>query len=130
MGIDFEFDIEIRFGVGVFVCGEEIVLMILIEGYRGELWLRLLFLVVKGLWGKFILFNNVEIYVNILVIILKGLEWFVLIGIEKSKGIKVFVFVGKVNNIGFIEVLMGIIVREIVEDIGGGIFGGKKFKVV
>jgi len=130
LGTDFEFDIEIRLGAGAFVCGEETALMTSIEGHRGEPRPRTPFTAVKGLWGKPTLLNNVETYANIPVIILKGPEWFASIGTEKSKGTKVFALVGKVNNTGLIEVPMGTTVREIVEDIGGGIPGGKKFKAV
>ncbi|ADL42551.1 NADH dehydrogenase (quinone) [Caldicellulosiruptor obsidiansis OB47] len=130
LGTDFEFDIEIRLGAGAFVCGEETALMTSIEGHRGEPRPRPPFPAVKGLWGKPTLLNNVETYANIPVIILKGPEWFASIGTEKSKGTKVFALVGKVNNTGLIEVPMGTTVREIVEDIGGGIPGGKKFKAV
>lgn len=130
LGTDFEFDIEIRLGAGAFVCGEETALMTSIEGHRGEPRPRPPFPAIKGLWGKPTLLNNVETYANIPVIILKGPEWFASIGTEKSKGTKVFALVGKVNNTGLIEVPMGTTVREIVEDIGGGIPGGKKFKAV
>lgn len=130
LGTNFEFDIEIRLGAGAFVCGEETALMTSIEGHRGEPRPRPPFPAVKGLWGKPTLLNNVETYANIPVIILKGPEWFASIGTEKSKGTKVFALVGKVNNTGLIEVPMGTTVREIVEDIGGGIPGGKKFKAV
>lgn len=130
LGTGFEFDIEIRLGAGAFVCGEETALMTSIEGHRGEPRPRPPFPAVKGLWGKPTLLNNVETYANIPVIILKGPEWFASIGTEKSKGTKVFALVGKVNNTGLIEVPMGTTVREIVEDIGGGIPGGKKFKAV
>ncbi len=130
LGTDFEFDIEIRLGAGAFVCGEETALMTSIEGHRGEPRPRPPFPAVKGLWGKPTLLNNVETYANIPVIILKGPEWFASIGTEKSKGTKVFALVGKVNNTGLIEVPMGTTVREIVEDIGGGIPGSKKFKAV
>ncbi|ABP67448.1 NADH dehydrogenase (quinone) [Caldicellulosiruptor saccharolyticus DSM 8903] len=130
LGTDFEFDIEIRLGAGAFVCGEETALMTSIEGHRGEPRPRPPFPAVKGLWSKPTLLNNVETYANIPVIILKGPEWFASIGTEKSKGTKVFALVGKVNNTGLIEVPMGTTVREIVEDIGGGIPGGKKFKAV
>lgn len=129
-GTDFEFDIEIRLGAGAFVCGEETALMTSIEGHRGEPRPRPPFPAIKGLWGKPTLLNNVETYANIPVIILKGPEWFASIGTEKSKGTKVFALVGKVNNTGLVEVPMGTTVREIVEDIGGGIPGGKKFKAV
>jgi len=101
-----------------------------IEGHRGEPRPRPPFPAIKGLWAKPTLLNNVETYANIPVIILKGPEWFASIGTEKSKGTKVFALVGKVNNTGLIEVPMGTTVREIVEDIGGGIPNGKKFKAV
>ncbi|MEZ0536107.1 NADH-quinone oxidoreductase subunit NuoF [Caldicellulosiruptoraceae bacterium PP1] len=129
-GTDFEFDLEIRLGAGAFVCGEETALMTSIEGHRGEPRPRPPFPAIKGLWQKPTLLNNVETYANVPVIILKGPEWFASIGTEKSKGTKVFALVGKVNNTGLIEVPMGTTVREIVDDIGGGIPGGKKFKAV
>ena len=124
----FDFDIEIRLGAGAFVCGEETALMTSIEGHRGEPRPRPPFPAVKGLFGKPTILNNVETYANIPRIILKGADWFSKIGTEKSKGTKVFALGGKINNTGLVEVPMGTTLREIVEDIGGGIPNGKKFK--
>ncbi len=127
-GTDFEFDLEIRLGAGAFVCGEETALMTSIEGYRGEPRPRPPFPAVKGLWQKPTLLNNVETYANIPAIILKGSEWFTSIGTEKSKGTKVFALGGKIKNTGLVEIPMGTTLREIVEEIGGGVPDGKKFK--
>jgi NADH:ubiquinone oxidoreductase subunit F (NADH-binding)/(2Fe-2S) ferredoxin len=128
LGTGFDFDIELRLGAGAFVCGEETALLASIEGKRGMPKPRPPFPAVKGLWEKPTVINNVETYANIAVIILKGGDWFASIGTEKSKGTKVFALTGKVVNSGLIEVPMGITLREIVFDIGGGIKGGKKFK--
>ena len=128
LGTGFDFDIELRLGAGAFVCGEETALLASIEGKRGMPKPRPPFPAVKGLWDKPTVINNVETYANIAVIILKGGDWFASIGTEKSKGTKVFALTGKVVNSGLIEVPMGITLREIVFDIGGGIKGGKKFK--
>ncbi|MBE7039202.1 MAG: NADH-quinone oxidoreductase subunit NuoF [Ruminococcaceae bacterium] len=125
---DFCFDLEIRLGAGAFVCGEETALITSIEGHRGEPRPRPPFPAVKGLWERPTLLNNVETYANIPVIINKGADWFAGIGTEKSKGTKVFALGGKINNTGLVEVPMGTTLREIVEEIGGGIPGGKKFK--
>ncbi|MBQ4518370.1 MAG: NADH-quinone oxidoreductase subunit NuoF [Clostridia bacterium] len=127
-GTDFSFDLDIRLGAGAFVCGEETALMTSIEGMRGEPRPRPPFPAVKGLWEKPTLLNNVETYANIPQIILNGAEWFQGIGTEKSKGTKVFALGGKINNTGLVEVPMGTTLREIVEEIGGGIPNGKKFK--
>ncbi|MDK2800966.1 MAG: NADP-reducing hydrogenase subunit HndC [Clostridiales bacterium] len=127
-GTDFNFDLEIRLGAGAFVCGEETALMTSVEGHRGEPRPRPPFPAVKGLWGKPTLLNNVETYANIPMIILKGAEWFASIGTEKSKGTKVFALGGKIQNTGLVEIPMGTTLREIVEEIGGGIPNGKKFK--
>ena len=127
-GTDFNFDLEIRLGAGAFVCGEETALMTSIEGMRGVPRPRPPFPAVKGLWEKPTLLNNVETYANIPQIILNGAEWFTSIGTEKSKGTKVFALGGKINNTGLVEVPMGTTLREIVEEIGGGIPNGKKFK--
>lgn len=127
-GTDFNFDLEIRLGAGAFVCGEETALMTSIEGKRGEPRPRPPFPAVKGLWEKPTLLNNVETYANIPQIILNGAEWFSSIGTEKSKGTKVFALGGKINNTGLVEVPMGTTLREIIEEIGGGIPKGKKFK--
>ena len=127
-GTDFSFDLGIRLGAGAFVCGEETALMTSIEGMRGEPRPRPPFPAVKGLWEKPTLLNNVETYANIPQIILNGAEWFTSIGTEKSAGTKVFALGGKINNTGLVEVPMGTTLREIVEEIGGGIPNGKKFK--
>ena len=124
----FDFDLEIRLGAGAFVCGEETALMTSIEGHRGEPRNRPPFPAVKGLWEKPTILNNVETYANICQIILNGPEWFASMGTEKSKGTKVFALGGKINNTGLVEIPMGTTLREIVEDIGGGIPNGKKFK--
>ena len=127
-GTGFDFDIDLRLGAGAFVCGEETALMTSIEGHRGEPRSRPPFPAVKGLFGKPTILNNVETYANIPQIILNGVEWFRSIGTEKSKGTKVFALGGKINNTGLVEVPMGTTLREIVEEIGGGIPNGKKFK--
>ena len=124
----FDFDLEIRLGAGAFVCGEETALITSIEGHRGEPRPRPPFPAVAGLWQKPTLLNNVETYANITQIILNGADWFKGIGTEKSKGTKVFALGGKIKNTGLVEVPMGTTLREIVEEIGGGIPGGKKFK--
>ena len=124
----FNFNLEIRLGAGAFVCGEETALMTSIEGHRGEPRPRPPFPAVKGLFGKPTVLNNVETYANIPQIILKGADWFASMGTEKSKGTKVFALGGKINNTGLVEVPMGTTLREIVEEIGGGIPKGKKFK--
>ncbi len=127
-GTGFNFDLDIKLGAGAFVCGEETALLTSIEGKRGEPRPRPPFPAVKGLWGKPTLLNNVETYANIPQIILKGVDWFTSMGTEKSKGTKVFALGGKINNTGLVEVPMGTTLREIVEEIGGGIPNGKKFK--
>ncbi len=127
-GTDFSFDLEIRLGAGAFVCGEETALMTSIEGNRGEPRPRPPFPAVKGLFGRPTVLNNVETYANIPRIILLGAEWFNKIGTEKSKGTKVFALGGKITNTGLVEVPMGTTLREIIEEIGGGIPGGKQFK--
>ena len=127
-GSGFNFDIDIRLGAGAFVCGEETALMTSIEGNRGEPRPRPPFPAVKGLFGKPTVLNNVETYANIPQIILKGAEWFSSIGTATSKGTKVFALGGKITNVGLVEVPMGTTLREIVEEIGGGIPNGKKFK--
>ncbi|MDD3429430.1 MAG: NADH-quinone oxidoreductase subunit NuoF [Oscillospiraceae bacterium] len=124
----FDFDLEIKLGAGAFVCGEETALMTSIEGNRGEPRPRPPFPAVKGLFAKPTILNNVETYANIPQIILKGSEWFSSMGTEKSKGTKVFALGGKIKNTGLVEIPMGTTLREIVEEIGGGIPGGKKFK--
>jgi len=130
LGAGFDFDIEIRYGAGAFVCGEETALIHSMEGLRGEPGVKPPFPAQSGYKGKPTNVNNVETYANIPVIFLKGPEWFNKIGSEKSKGTKVFALAGKVNNVGLIEVPMGTTLREVVFDIGGGIKGGKKFKSV
>lgn len=127
-GSDFEFDMEIRLGAGAFVCGEETALMTSIEGNRGEPRPRPPFPAQKGLFGKPTVLNNVETYANIPQIILNGAEWFSSMGTEKSKGTKVFALGGNINNTGLVEVPMGTTLREVVDEIGGGIPKGKKFK--
>ena len=128
LGTDFNFDIEIRLGAGAFVCGEETALMTSIEGNRGEPRPRPPFPAVKGLFGKPTILNNVETYANIPWILNSGYEKFASIGTEKSKGTKVFALGGKINNTGLVEVPMGITLREVIEEIGGGVPNGKKFK--
>ncbi len=127
-GTDFCFDMELRLGAGAFVCGEETALLNSIEGMRGEPRPRPPFPAVKGLFQKPTLLNNVETYANIPVIINNGAEWFKTIGTEKSKGTKVFALGGKIKHTGLVEVPMGRTLREIIEEIRGGIPNGKKFK--
>ncbi len=127
-GTDFCFDLDIRLGAGAFVCGEETALLTSIEGMRGEPRPRPPFPANKGLWQKPTLLNNVETYANITQIILNGADWFTKIGTEKSKGTKVFALGGKIKNTGLVEIPMGTTLREVVEEIGGGIPNGKKFK--
>ena len=124
----FDFDMEIRLGAGAFVCGEETALMTSIEGNRGEPRPRPPYPAVKGLYGKPTVENNVETFANIPQIILKGPEWFASMGTEKSKGTKVFALGGKITNTGLVEIPMGTTLREIIEEIGGGVPNGKKFK--
>ncbi|AFM39372.1 NADH:ubiquinone oxidoreductase, NADH-binding (51 kD) subunit [Desulfosporosinus acidiphilus SJ4] len=128
LGSDFSFDIELKFGAGAFVCGEETALIHSIEGSRGEPTVKPPFPAQKGLWGKPTCVNNVETLANIPPIILNGAEWFANIGTEKSKGTKVFALAGKVNNVGLVEVPMGTTLREIIFGIGGGIKKHKTFK--
>lgn len=127
-GTDFSFDVQLRLGAGAFVCGEETALMTSIEGNRGEPRPRPPFPAVKGLFQKPTILNNVETYANITQIILNGADWFSSIGTEKSKGTKVFALGGKIAHTGLVEVPMGTTLREIVEEIGGGVPNGKKFK--
>ncbi len=127
-GTDFSFDIDIRLGAGAFVCGEETALMTSIEGHRGEPRPRPPFPAVKGLFGKPTVLNNVETYSNIPQIIRKGAAWYASMGTETSKGTKVFALGGKITNVGLVEIPMGTTLREIIEEIGGGIPNGKKFK--
>jgi NADH-quinone oxidoreductase subunit F len=130
MGSGFSFDLEIRMGSGAFVCGEETALMTSIEGNRGEPRPRPPFPAVKGLWGKPSVLNNVETYANIAPIIIKGAEWFASTGTEKSKGTKVFALGGAIEHSGLVEVPIGMQLGEIINEIGGGVPGGKPFKAV
>jgi len=127
-GSGFDFDMDIRLGAGAFVCGEETALMTSIEGNRGEPRPRPPFPAIKGLFGKPTVLNNVETYANIAQIIHKGSGWYSSIGTEKSRGTKVFALGGKITNVGLVEIPMGTTLREIIEEIGGGIPNGKKFK--
>ena len=127
-GTGFDFDIDLRLGAGAFVCGEETALMTSIEGNRGEPRPRPPFPAEKGLYNKPTILNNVETYANIPQIILNGADWFKSMGPEKSKGTKVFALGGKIHNTGLVEVPMGTTLREVIEEIGGGIPNGKKFK--
>ena len=129
-GTDFSFDIEIRYGAGAFVCGEETALIHSMEGKRGDPPLNPPFPAEAGYLGKPTNVNNVETLANIPIILTKGAEWFSSIGTERSKGTKVFALAGKINNVGLIEVPMGTTLREVIYEIGGGIKGGKKFKAV
>ncbi|GAB4495551.1 MAG: NADH-quinone oxidoreductase subunit NuoF [Anaerolineales bacterium] len=130
MGSGFSFDLEVRMGAGAFVCGEETALMASIEGSRGEPRPRPPFPAVRGLWERPSNINNVETYANVPQILLKGYEWYASYGTERSKGTKTFAIAGDVVHTGLIEVPMGITIREIVEEVGGGIKDGKKFKAV
>ena len=130
LGSGFDFDIELRYGAGAFVCGEETALIHSMEGLRGEPTFKPPFPAVEGYLKKPSNVNNVETFANIPVIINKGWEWFSSIGTEKSKGTKVFALAGQINNVGLIEVPMGITLREVIYEIGGGIKNGKKFKAV
>jgi NADH-quinone oxidoreductase subunit F len=129
-GTAFNFDITLKYGAGAFVCGEETALINSCEGKRGEPNYKPPYPAQEGYWGHPTCVNNVETFANIPVIITKGADWFSSIGTEKSKGTKVFALAGKINNVGLVEVPMGITLREIIYDIGGGIPGGKKFKAV
>ncbi len=129
-GTPFNFEVEVRLGAGAFVCGEETALMASIEGKRGQPRPRPPYPAESGLWGHPTLINNVESFANIAPILRNGAEWFNSIGTEKSKGTKVFSLTGRINNTGLIEVPMGITLREIIYDIGGGIPDGKRFKAV
>ena len=130
LGTGFDFDVELRLGAGAFVCGEETALLASAMGKRGMPIPRPPFPAVSGLWQKPTVINNVETYANVPVIVLRGGDWFAKIGTPKSTGTKVFALTGKINNSGLIEVPMGITLREIIYDIGGGIRGGKAFKAV
>ncbi|MCK9625514.1 MAG: NADH-quinone oxidoreductase subunit NuoF [Bacteroidales bacterium] len=130
LGSGFDFDINLRFGAGAFVCGEETALIHSMEGKRGEPTVKPPFPAQSGYLGKPTNVNNVETFANVPVIYIKGPEWFSSIGTAKSKGTKVFALAGKINNVGLIEVPMGTTLREVVYEIGGGIKDGKKFKAV
>ncbi|MGE5894924.1 MAG: NADH-ubiquinone oxidoreductase-F iron-sulfur binding region domain-containing protein, partial [bacterium] len=129
-GSGFSFDVKVKLGAGAFVCGEETALIASIEGKRGMPRAKPPFPAQKGLWGKPTVINNVETLANIPSIIRKGSDWFSSLGTEKSKGTKVFALTGKIKNTGLIEVPMGISLREIIYDIGGGIEGGRNLKAV
>ena len=129
-GADFNFDIELRLGAGAFVCGEGTALMESIEGKRGMPRVKINRTAHKGLWGKPTIINNVETLANVPIIFQKGPDWFKTIGTEKSPGTKVFALGGKIENTGLIEIPMGVTLREIIFDIGGGIPNGKKFKAI
>ncbi len=130
LGTDFSFHIELKYGAGAFVCGEETALIHSIEGNRGEPTTKPPYPTQKGLWGKPSCVNNVETLANVPAIMLRGADWFNSIGSERSKGTKVFALAGKVNNVGLVEVPMGIKLRDIIYGIGGGIKDGKQFKAV
>jgi NADH:ubiquinone oxidoreductase subunit F (NADH-binding)/(2Fe-2S) ferredoxin len=130
LGTDFSFHVHIKEGAGAFVCGEETALMASIEGRRGMPRVRPPFPAIKGLWEKPSNINNVETFANVSQIMLQGGSWFASMGTEKSKGTKVFALVGKVNNTGLVEVPMGITLREVIFEIGGGIVDGKAYKAV
>lgn len=130
LGTDFSFELELKYGAGAFVCGEETALIHSVEGKRGEPTNKPPFPVENGLWGKPTVVNNVETFVNIPAIILEGAAWYSAIGTAGSKGTKVFALAGKINNVGLVEVPMGTTLREIIYDIGGGIKNGSKFKAV
>ena len=129
-GIDFQFDNEIKYGAGAFVCGEETALIHSMEGGRGEPTTKPPYPAESGYWGKPTIVNNVETLANIAQIILKGVEWFRSIGTKNSPGTKVFALAGKINNVGLVEVPMGTTLREVIFEIGGGIKNNKKFKSV
>ena len=129
-GTPFCFDIKLKYGAGAFVCGEETALINSCEGKRGEPNFKPPYPAEEGYWGKPTCVNNVETFANIPVIMNRGADWFASLGTEKSKGTKVFALAGKINNVGLVEVPMGITLREIIYEIGGGIPRGKKFKAV
>lgn len=129
-GTDFQFDIEIKYGAGAFVCGEETALIHSMEGGRGEPTTKPPYPAESGYWGKPTIVNNVETLANIAQIILKGVEWFRSVGTKNSPGTKVFALAGKINNVGLVEVPMGTTLREVIFEIGGGIKNNKKFKAV
>jgi len=129
-GTNFSFDIDLKYGAGAFVCGEETALINSCEGKRGEPNYKPPYPAEEGYWGHPTCVNNVETFANIPPVIIRGAEWFASIGTEKSKGTKVFALAGKINNVGLVEVPMGTTLREIIYDIGGGIHKGRKFKAV
>jgi len=129
-GSDFCFDAEVRTGAGAFVCGEEMALIHSIEGQRGNPTPKPPYPAVQGLWGKPTVVNNVETFGNVPTIFLKGADWFASMGTETSKGTKVFALTGDIRNTGLVEVPMGITLREMIFDVGGGMIGGHKFKAV
>ncbi|MDR2892219.1 MAG: NADH-quinone oxidoreductase subunit NuoF [Deltaproteobacteria bacterium] len=130
LGSGFDFDLELKYGAGAFVCGEETALLRSIEGGRGEPTSKPPFPAQKGLWGKPTIINNVETLVNVPKILNRGAKWYYSFGSEKSKGTKVFALAGKINNVGLVEVPLGISLHEIIYEIGGGIKDGKQFKAV
>lgn len=130
LGSDFSFDVEIKYGAGAFVCGEETALIHSLEGERGEPRMRPPFPAEKGFKGKPSIVNNVETLANIPAIIVKGADWFSSIGTATSKGTKVFALAGKINRVGLIEVPMGTTLREVIFEIGGGCPQNKTFKAV
>lgn len=130
LGTSFAFALEVRIGAGAFVCGEETALIASIEGKRGNPVLRPPYPTERGLWGAPSMINNVETFANVPPIILKGADWFAAIGTESSKGTKVFALAGKLNHTGLVEVPMGITLREMIEEIGAGVAGGRQFKAV
>ncbi|HOM97927.1 MAG TPA: NADH-ubiquinone oxidoreductase-F iron-sulfur binding region domain-containing protein, partial [Acetomicrobium sp.] len=130
MGTNFSFHLHLKEGAGAFVCGEETGLMASIEGRRGMPRPRPPFPAQQGLWGKPTNINNVETWANVPRIILNGADWFSSMGTEKSKGTKIFALTGKITNTGLIEVPMGITIREIIYELGGGLLNGKEFKAV
>jgi NADH:ubiquinone oxidoreductase subunit F (NADH-binding) len=129
LGTGFNFDVETRLGAGAFVCGEETALLQSIEGKRGMPIPRPPFPAEKGLWGCPTTVNNVETLANVPAIVLYGAEWLSAVGTEKSKGTKTFALAGKVNNTGLIEIPLGTTLRQVIEEIGGGVLGGKQFKM-
>jgi NADH:ubiquinone oxidoreductase subunit F (NADH-binding)/NAD-dependent dihydropyrimidine dehydrogenase PreA subunit len=130
LGSGFDFDLEIRLGAGAFVCGEETALIHSIEGERGQPRIRPPFPTERGLWGKPTVINNVETFANVAVVLQFGADWFQRIGTAASGGTKVFALVGKITNTGLVEVPMGTSLREVVEEIGGGVRDGKQLKAI
>ncbi|MEZ4599426.1 MAG: SLBB domain-containing protein [Syntrophotaleaceae bacterium] len=129
-GTNFSFDIELKYGAGAFVCGEETALINSMEGNRGEPYTKPPFPAEAGYWDKPTIVNNVETLAAIPAILVKGADWFNKIGTETSKGTKVFALAGKINNVGLIEVPMGITLKEVIFEVGGGVENGKEFKAV